>query len=110
MYLWLTLDFPIDVCDLFSSALHAGNDPSNTIDAPQDYYDQIHSLSFLLKETNSKLAQMKQLVTNIKELELKDPSLSRLSDDERDEGAAALQVALANAKAAIDVYVLQRVW
>ncbi|KAL7543756.1 hypothetical protein ACHAXR_013448 [Thalassiosira sp. AJA248-18] len=72
----------------------------NTVDAPQDYYDHIRSLSYLLKETSSKFAQMKDLVSQIKDLELKDPSLARIPD----ESSGALKAALADAKAAVSVY------
>jgi len=73
---------------------------TKTANAPQDYYDHIRSLSYLLKEINPKLAQMKQLVTQIKFMELKDPSLARLPDG----STGALKTALADAKAAVDVY------
>ena len=73
---------------------------ANDIDAPQDYYGHIRSLSYLLVESNSKLAQMKQLVTQIKDMELKDPSLARLPD----ESDGTLKAALADAKAAGEVY------
>lgn len=74
--------------------------PETTVDAPQDYYDHIRSLSYLLKDTNSKLTQMKQLVGKIKDMELKDPSLARLPG----ESTGALKTALAEAKAAVEVY------
>mmetsp|Transcript_40762 Transcript_40762/g.85628 ORF Transcript_40762/g.85628 Transcript_40762/m.85628 type:complete len:263 (+) Transcript_40762:115-903(+) len=74
----------------------------NDIDAPRDYYDHIRSLSYLIAETNSNLSRMKELVTQIKDMELKDPSLARIPDD--DGSNRALKVALAEAKAATEVH------
>lgn len=73
---------------------------SKSVDAPQDYYDHINSLSYLLKDTSSKFAQMKELVAQIKALELKDPSLARLPD----KSSGPLKRALSEAKAAVAVY------
>lgn len=69
-------------------------------DAPQGYYGHIRSLPHLLKETNPKLAQMKQLVTQIKSMEVKDPSLARLPDGSN----GSLKAGLADAKAAVEVF------
>ena len=68
-------------------------------DASSDYYDHIRSLSYLLKDTSSKMAQMKTLIGQIKELELEDPTLARIPDE-----SAALKSALADAKAAVEVH------
>jgi hypothetical protein len=74
---------------------------STAVEAPQDYYDRIHFLNHLLKESQSNLGQVKELVAQIKELELEDPSLARLADDGM---GTALKAALAEAKAASEVH------
>mmetsp|Transcript_25251 Transcript_25251/g.53361 ORF Transcript_25251/g.53361 Transcript_25251/m.53361 type:complete len:310 (-) Transcript_25251:64-993(-) len=77
--------------------------PSAAIDASQDYYDHISYLSYLLRDAMWEFVQIKQLVKKIKDLELEDPNLAKLRDD--DSGfSAALKKALADAKAAADVH------
>ena len=90
--------------EMDSNDSHAAYSSSNdlvTSAGPQDYYDHIRSLSYLLEETSSKVTQMKQLVEQIKDMELKDPSLARIPDDT---AGQQLKVVLADAKAAAEVY------
>lgn len=79
------------------------------IDTEQDYYDHISYLSYLLEATNWELVQIKQLIKRIKQLEIEDPNLVRLPDDDDTNGDAtgfnsALKKALTDAKAAVEVY------
>ena len=89
---------------LKSSAFSSGSAVSNSIGISQDYYGHIRSLASLLRVTNSQLIQMKQLVIKIKDLELANPSLSRLAGDESNGATQTLKAALANVKAAADVH------
>ena len=84
-----------------SYAAYSSSNAPVTSAGPQDYYDHIRSLSYLLKETSSKVTQMKQLVEQIKDMEINDPSLARIPDDT---AGQQLKVALADAKAASEVY------
>lgn len=77
---------------------------SNEVDVHRNYYDRIRSLSSLLEETNSNLGKMKQLVLQVKAIELKHPSLARIPVDNPGGSGAQLKVALADAKAAMEVY------
>jgi hypothetical protein len=64
-----------------------------------DYAMQVSALSYLLKDTQDKIAQIKVLASNIKQLELEDGSLTKLPPD-----SASLKTALAEAKAAKEVH------
>jgi hypothetical protein len=66
-----------------------------------DYVNHIESLSHLLSDTKEKLAKMKLLASELKELESVDPSLSDLGSGKEAEN---LRKALAEAKAACDAY------
>lgn len=67
----------------------------------EDYYGKICSLHYLMEDTDWSMQQMKRLLKEIKALDLKDPSLARLSDGE---GGDALKAALSDAKAAVEVH------
>lgn len=64
-----------------------------------DYASQVSALSYLLKDTQEKISQMRVLASNIKQLELKDASLTKLPLD-----SSSFKTALAEAKAAKEVY------
>jgi hypothetical protein len=64
-----------------------------------DYLVQIRALNQLLTDTQEKLSQIKTLASNLKELEIEDPNLSKLP-----ETAAGLKTALQEAKAAAEVH------
>eukprot|EP00565_Helicotheca_tamesis_P006330 CAMPEP_0185728572 /NCGR_PEP_ID=MMETSP1171-20130828/3900_1 /TAXON_ID=374046 /ORGANISM="Helicotheca tamensis, Strain CCMP826" /LENGTH=242 /DNA_ID=CAMNT_0028397295 /DNA_START=97 /DNA_END=825 /DNA_ORIENTATION=+ len=70
-----------------------------TTSAKGDYFNQIQSLAFLMKETKEKLSQMKTLANHLMELELTDPSLTQLGPE-----AENIRNALAEAKAAVGVH------
>lgn len=66
-----------------------------------DYVNHIESLSQLMSETKEKLNKMKRLASELKQLEITDPSLSDLGSGKEAEN---LRKALAEAKAACDAY------
>ena len=70
------------------------------LDEKADYYNQIRSLSVLMADTQTKLSQMRQLAESLKNLELTDPSLTKLGSGPE---AEAIRKALAEAKAAQEV-------
>ena len=78
------------------SALYADTTPPKV-----DYVNHIESLSHLLQETKENLSRMKRLASELKQLELTDPSLSDLGSGAE---ADALRKALAEAKAACDTF------
>jgi len=65
--------------------------------ASQDYAGEVRALAYLLQDTKEKLSQMKALASNLKQLELSDPSLSKLPAE-----AAPLKTVIAEAKAAME--------
>lgn len=67
----------------------------------EDYYGKIRSLHYLMEDTNWSMQQMKRLIKEIKALEMKDPSLARISEGPHGD---ALKAALSDAKAAAEVY------
>ena len=67
----------------------------------EDYNGKIRSLHYLLEDTNWSMQQMKRLIKEIKELDLKDPSLARLPEGGHGD---ALKSALSDAKAAVEVH------
>lgn len=77
--------------------------PAQTISPSEsrkiDYVIQINFLSCLLDETKEKLTQMRELVSQLRSLELSDPSLSKLGPD-----SEGLKKALQEAKAAMEVH------
>eukprot|EP01083_Nonionella_stella_P061717 160760_1 len=87
---------------IISAHYRLKSNPNLDYDDPRDYRDRIRSLSRLLEETNSKLSHMKILLDQIEELETKDPALARIPDDAAD---GTLKAALADAKAAVAMYV-----
>lgn len=64
-----------------------------------DYLNQIRSLDMLLSESKERLSQMKVLASQVKKMELDDPDLAKLGDDDK-----GLKKALAAARAAADVH------
>lgn len=83
------------------SALNADATSSQSQSPKVDYVNHIESLSHLLSDTKEKLAKMKLLAAELKELESVDPSLSDLGSGREAEN---LRKALAEAKAACDAY------
>lgn len=85
-----------------SPAMGERRDSNENDDADQkcmDYATQVRSLNQLLASTREKLAQIKTLATNLKQLDIDDPNLSKLPDT-----ASGLKVALQEAKAATEVF------
>jgi hypothetical protein len=65
----------------------------------KEYKVQMLALNRLLADTKEKLSQIKTLASNLKELDVEDPTLSKLPDT-----AAGLKTVLQEAKAASEVY------
>ena len=83
----------------WGNAAFGSGGSDSTVTLNNDYFDHIRSLSYLIKDTSSKVSQMKQLVSQIKDMEITDPLLSRVPDDEE---GKQLKSSLANAKAAME--------
>lgn len=64
-----------------------------------DYAVKVRALNLLLEDTAEKLSQIKQLAIDLKELEIEDPTLSKLPAT-----ASGLKTALQEAKAATEVH------
>ena len=65
--------------------------------ASRDYATEVRALAYLMQETKEKFSQMKALAVNLKEMELSDPSLTKLPPE-----SAALKTVIAEAKAAME--------
>lgn len=84
-----------DMAPALSQAAQLSDEEVNKM----DYATQVSALSYLLQDTREKLDQMRVLASNIKKLELKDKSLTKLPPN-----SASLKTALEEAKAAKDVH------
>jgi len=84
-----------------SRTVGPNNDDNRDDDHADDYRNQIRAFAALLTETKDKLAEMRHLAQQLKELELTDPTLTSLGTDPAAEG---IRRALAAAKAAQDVH------
>lgn len=84
-----------------SSPAYLGSTTIGVNALSEDYYGKIRSLHYLMEDTNWSMQQMKRLIKEIKALDLKDPSLARISEGAHGD---ALKAALSDAKAAVEVY------
>lgn len=64
-----------------------------------DYASQVRGLAMLLQETRQKMAQIKDMAANLRNMELHDPSLAKLPNE-----AEPLKSVLAEAKAAMEAH------
>jgi hypothetical protein len=75
------------------------NTATVTLSARDDYANQVRALAYLLSATQETMDQIGTLVSNLKNLDLEDPTLSKLPTD-----ASGLKTVLAEAKAAVEVH------
>lgn len=93
---WETVE-EIDSADM-SPAIATATVESSEVHS-NEYKVQVLALNRLLVDTQEKLQQVKALASNLKELDIDDPSLSKLPDS-----ASGLKTVLQEAKAATEVY------
>ena len=94
---WETVE-EMDASDASPAMGNSNGDPDD-VRRQMDYAHQVRSLNQLLESTQEKLSQIKALATFLKQLDIDDPTLSKLP-----ETASGLKTALQEAKAASEVF------